>query len=110
MPLLPSIHQKYGHLKRIHDGIVLLTDEMEKIDDIKEELQKYVSIEEFIKVKIPAKKPKTQKQYEEAKKYWPTAFHQDKILEQKMNRIFFNSTNTEILIQLYKRVEMGGEI
>lgn len=108
MPLLPSLHEKYGHLKRVHDGVILLTDEIERLKDIKE-LQQYISAKECIKIKIPAKKPKTRKQYEEAKKYWPTAFLEDKILEQKINRIFFDLLNSQILIELYKLVELGGK-
>lgn len=111
MALLFPLNPKFEHLKRVHNGIVLLTEDLDKIYDMDlKEIQKFVLLSDIITIKVPGSKPKTRAQYEEAKKYWPIAFHEDKILEKKINRNFFNVKASNILIQLYLSVEKFGGI
>ena len=44
----------------------------------------------FSLVSVPRNKPKIRRQFEEAKRMWPTAFHEDKKLEALLNGTYFS--------------------
>jgi tRNA-specific adenosine deaminase 3 len=78
------------HLKRANKNRILIClAGDEGVDEVLEGLiKKGLDIEglaqQWERIKVAAKQPKTRKQYEEASKHWPCSFHEDKSLEKDL--------------------------
>ncbi|KAK5970325.1 CMP/dCMP-type deaminase domain-containing protein [Trichostrongylus colubriformis] len=107
---LPLVFDGFDHLKRVDKlGRVLVQPAINSLSDkhltVLRELELGQSDVQI--VKVPASKPRTTRQFNWAKEYWPISFHPDKELENLLNNTFLSD---EEKIAVYKWSEQAFEV
>jgi len=107
MTVLPPLPPNLSHLKRVYQGVVLIAVADEPVDaSICSKISAVIGKEvDFSVQEVPAVKPKTRAQFEDAKQYWPSTFHEDKALESMLSGTHLSEEEVKELTQLYTRVE-----
>ncbi|XP_065581667.1 probable inactive tRNA-specific adenosine deaminase-like protein 3 isoform X1 [Artemia franciscana] len=117
LDLMPS----FGHLKKVRaiDGVMecLLSsrNSFQSIDDLvlhfknqKIDISMLVDPIDWKVVRVPRKQPVTRRQFEESKLFWPSAFHEDPVVESLLNKHFFSFCELEILAKLQELANLAG--
>lgn len=91
---IPSLQ----HLKRVYDGYIIislfangLVNPLEKVNID----TKGLDLDSFMKKKVPSAAPKTREQYKKTVQCWPSAFREDKYLENMLSNKLFSEIELE---------------
>lgn len=90
---VPLLTADFDHLKRVDKmGRVLVQSATTSLPEGLLEIMKQFGVteNELHIAKVPALKPATRRQFDWAKKYWPTSFHPDKKIESLLDDTFFS--------------------
>lgn len=108
---LKELPEQFQHLKRVgKDGSVLIAECEEPAKNIISTLDHPdIKLDDLKTVLVPSIKPLTRRQFDFAKKLWPTGFHPNHEIEQALSGAFLTASFKEYISRwIQKTLELGG--
>ncbi|XP_071080549.1 probable inactive tRNA-specific adenosine deaminase-like protein 3 isoform X1 [Haliotis cracherodii] len=104
LPLTNLMHLKRVHSHRAKDAAQLQViicsksaTEDSSVDILTSIVSKFPALGKPVLVKVPQNPPLTRNQYQDASKYWPVSFHEDKRVTSLLSGQFFSSSEVRTI-------------